>query len=115
MEGPLRSPNLVQNNLIADQFGDGVLLIGASPLIRNNQVLRNRKAGFRFSSVRGSSGETRTPAPLVEGNVVRDNGSDEAERDYYTSPAGLPGSATVDCAWRHDAAQIEPASGTPVR
>ena len=100
MEGPSISPNLVADNLIADQVGDGLMLIGASPIVSRNQVLRNRQAGLRLSSLTLESGRTRTPSPLLEDNVVRDNGSDETERDQYQSGASDDQAPASDCRWR---------------
>lgn len=98
MEGPARSPNYIANNLIADHIGDGLFLIGASPIISRNQVLRNRQAGIRLSTYT-ESGSARTPTPLLTDNLVRDNGSDE-KRDEFESPTKLVSSPPTDCSWR---------------
>ena len=106
MEGPLVSPNYVADNLIADQIGDGLVLIGASPIVSRNQLLRNRKAGVRLSSLKLPSGTTREPTPLLTENVARDNGFDEPERDQFVSGEGSVAAAGADCSWRLGAAMV---------
>ena len=100
MEGPLVSPNNVTNNLIADQIGDGLLLIGASPIVSRNQILRNRKAGLRFSSLRGQSGSTRTSRPLLTDNIVRQNGRDDTQVDQFANDPPAASAQASDCSWR---------------
>lgn len=115
MEGPLATPNNVANNLIADQVADGLVLIGASPIVSRNQVVRNRKAGFRFSSLRVDSGTMRTPAPFLADNVVRDNGEDETQHDEYVAATAEVPSASADCAWRLGTPSLYPVRGTRER
>jgi hypothetical protein len=100
MEGPLVSPNYVADNLIADQIGDGLMLIGASPIVSRNQLLRNRKAGVRLSSLRLPSGSLREPTPLLTENVVRDNGFNDPERDLFVVGEGAVATTGADCSWR---------------
>jgi hypothetical protein len=100
MAGAVVRPSTVAENLIADHVLDGVVMIGSSPIVRRNRVLRNRQAGLRLSALRIASGETVVPMPLLDGNVVIDNGRDEPERDAYEPAASTREAAAVDCAWR---------------
>jgi hypothetical protein len=104
--GSARSPNTVVDNLITDHFGDGVLLIGSSPIVNRNSVLRNRHAGLRLSSLTLPSGVTLIPAPLLTANVLSGNGLDEPQRDQYVDEATTTSSASVDCAWRQGLSSV---------
>ncbi len=106
MEGPGVSPNYVADNLIADQIGDGLLLVGASPIVSRNQLLRNRQAGLRLSTLTTEGGKARAPSPLLEDNLVRGNGSDETTRDDYDSGTNDGPAAPSDCDWRRGAVSI---------
>ncbi len=101
MEGQALRPNTVANNLIADDLADGLLLIGSSPIVRGNRVLRNRHAGLRMSSLRLGSGPARIPTPFMAENLVQGNGVDDVQRDRYvpgTQGTSLP--AAPECVWR---------------
>jgi Right handed beta helix region len=115
MEGLALSPNTVANNLIADHIGDGILLIGSSPIVTGNRVLRNRLSGFRLSSLTLGSEATRVPAPLLAENVVQDNGLDELQRDRYVSDAPTTPAAAADCTWRLGATSIQAIQSPGVR
>jgi nitrous oxidase accessory protein NosD len=116
MEGQASRPNTVSNNLIADHIADGLLLIGSSPIVSGNRVLRNRQAGLRLSSLRLGSGAMRIPTPLLTGNVVRDNGLDEPQSDRYVpdTPA-TPPSAAAECTWRLGSPAISAVQRTGAR
>jgi hypothetical protein len=115
MEGSALSPNTVADNLIADQMGDGILLIGSSPIVSGNSVLRNHHAGLRLSSLRLGSGATRLPTPLLTNNVVRENGVDEPQRNQYVRETPATPSGAADCSWRLGASSIDAVQGTGAR
>jgi hypothetical protein len=101
MEGSALGPNTVVNNTIADDIGDGILLIGSSPIVSHNRVLGNRRSWLRLSSLGLPSGETLMPTPLLTENIARNNGSNETERDQYAGETSTV-SAAEDCSWRLD-------------
>ena len=83
------NPNTVADNLVIHHAADGLLVIGASPVIRENRLFQNRQAGIRLSTTRNAGGAA---APLLHGNVLAGNGIDEVRRDEY---AGADGGSRV--------------------
>jgi len=113
LEGPKVSPNTVADNLVADHAGDGLLLIGTSPMVRRNRLLQNAHAGVRLASLTRDDGEYRNADPLLEGNILHGNGRDEPYRDHYVADGSpTPDAAPTDCPWRLAAANaLSPAKG----
>jgi hypothetical protein len=72
-------------NLLLGQHTDGVLVIGASPLLRLNRALNNQGAGIRVLSLLDAQGRRTTALPLLEGNVSAGNGINDVVRGDYRS------------------------------
>ena len=102
MEGAAATPNAIVDNLVADDFGDGVVLIGATAVVAGNHVLRNRQAGIRFSSLHDGRGRENPGKLFLDRNTVTGNGRDE-EHDVFRlqsdeRPEAL--ASAEDCGWR---------------
>ncbi len=83
--GETLAPHVLSQNSVLDQLFDGVFVVGASPVLRDNRLLANRLAGLRVLDYRDESG-LRASSPLIAGNVSRDNGIDETVRGRYPNP-----------------------------
>ena len=74
---------VIADNLISGQQIDGLVIIGASPIVRRNRSLDNKGAGIRvldFVTAR----EARIAArPFLEENVMAGNAIDEPFRGDY--------------------------------
>jgi nitrous oxidase accessory protein NosD len=92
--------NTIAGNLLVNHVEDGLYVIGASPRIRGNRMMDNRRAGLRLSSLLVGSRTTRAE-PLVDANVFMRNGSDAPVADAYRmgAPAEVAG-RLPDCSWR---------------
>lgn len=89
--GRPKTPNLGDRNTILRHTYDGVIVIGDSPVLRENQVLNGSLVGLRILDFYSSQG-TRTPAdPLLQRNRVEGNAIDAAIRGEYRVPP-KPGS-----------------------
>jgi parallel beta-helix repeat protein len=99
MEGSALKPTAIINNLIADHFADGLLLIGSAAVVTGNRILRNRHTGLHFSALLDKGGRAQSGQPLMDRNVVTGNGRDEGYDTYRAEPPS--GRAPIsDCAWR---------------
>ena len=107
MEGRSVSPNTITGNLITQHIGDGLYVIGGSPILRHNRLLQNQKAGLRFSSLETIGREMLTPNPLLDENQVIGNGHDDIQRDRYTESKTSPLSTAGDCSWRSTMQPVE--------
>lgn len=89
--GDLTMPNTAAENRLLRQQFDGVIVIGESPVLRDNLVLNSKLAGFRVLDFMSAS-ENRTPSePFFEGNVLSGNQFDQTMRgDYRVSAPGEP-------------------------
>jgi parallel beta-helix repeat protein len=95
------SPNIVADNLITQQFDDGLYVIGASPVVRANRILNNLHAGVRLASLAQPGQADAFAEPLLEANTLVDNGMDELQREQYRSrPTTVAVSEPADCARR---------------
>lgn len=95
------APNTIADNLIMQQQEDGLYVIGASPILRRNRLLLNRRAGLRLASLIFDGSRAVVPAPLLDANILSGNGADEPQRDEYVSPAAdRRPEETADCSWR---------------
>jgi len=85
---------------------DGLYIIGASPLIRQNRLLQNAGFGLRLSSLRSEDGPPVESRPLVEANTLTGNRADVPVVDEFrvASQEEAPG-ALHDCAWRDRTAE----------
>lgn len=80
--GPGGFAPLVKGNRITDNRGDGIMLIGGTLLLEDNQLLRNRGAGLRpLDFVQGST--TLKAEPRSRGNVFHANALDVAPTGVY--------------------------------
>jgi hypothetical protein len=80
--GPGTFAPLVRNNRITDNRGDGIMLIGGTLLLQNNQLLQNRGAALRpLDFVQGRT--TLRADPRLHGNVFHANGQDIAPTAVY--------------------------------
>jgi Right handed beta helix region len=111
MEGEAAMPNSLIENLVADDIGDGLVLIGAMAIVSGNRVLRNRQVGIHFSTLQEENGRPNTGRVLLERNVVAGNGRDE-EHDIYR-PSSEPAAATAvaGCGWRQGVAGLVASAG----
>jgi hypothetical protein len=108
MQGVSESPNTVADNLIADHIGDGIVLIGASPVVSRNRVLLNHLAGLRLSALPEASGRAVIPTPLLTANVFQGNGRDEPQHDEYDARVrgSVAGQPLADCGWRRGTSAV---------
>jgi hypothetical protein len=80
--GPGGFTPLVKGNRITDNRGDGIMLIGGSVLLEDNQLLSNRGAALRPLDF--VAGNTRLgAAPRSRDNVFHGNGLDVAPTAVY--------------------------------
>ncbi len=80
--GPGGFAPLVKGNLITDNRGDGIMLIGGALLLEDNRLLGNRGAALRpLDFVQG--GTTRKAEPRSRGNIFHANGLDVAPTGIY--------------------------------
>jgi parallel beta-helix repeat protein len=101
LSGFATSPNTIADNLILQQFDDGVAVIGASPIVRANHLLSNNLAGLHLLTL-VVPGQPRAVAdPLLDGNTILGNGIDTPQRDEYRpKPDARPGAELVNCSRR---------------
>jgi len=78
----------IRDNLITGTTGDGITVIGGSPLLARNQVLNSHGAGLRLLDVVQTKGELKA-TPGLEANVFKGNGLDQPVRGVYKMP-GAP-------------------------
>jgi parallel beta-helix repeat protein len=86
--GRIGMPNTgAENRLLRQQF-DGVIVIGESPVLRDNQALNNKHAGVRVLDFMSPDGARTASEPLLEGNVLAGNQFDYTlTGEYRVSPA----------------------------
>jgi parallel beta-helix repeat protein len=81
--GRSAAPNLGVSNTLLQHTYDGVIVIGASPVLRENRVMNGRLAGVRILDYY-TGGGARTPAePLLQRNHVEGNTTNEPLRGEY--------------------------------
>jgi len=102
--GSSSSPSTVADNLIVRHLEDGLFVIGASPLIRRNRLMDNRRAAVRLVAWRADGNQLRVPRPLLDANVFAGNGVDVPPQDVYRASAASGGTGSpADCSWRNGA------------
>jgi len=84
--GDPASPAVLADNLILANTLDGIYVVGASPLIRNNQVIQNGASAVRILDFVPWSGPRVPAAPRLEANTFRANVLNEAVRGDYRPP-----------------------------
>lgn len=77
------APNVIAHNQLLDHRYDALYLVGASPIVRDNNGAGNRSAAIRLLDfVRGS--ERTSANPVLEANVFRGNLFDAPVRGDYS-------------------------------
>jgi Right handed beta helix region len=84
--GDRKGPNVIAENLVLSQREDGLYVVGGSPVLRGNRALGNRGAGLRVLDYVPLRGPRITGDPLLQDNVLRENGSDSPVRGEYREP-----------------------------
>ena len=99
-KGDAISPTIVNDNLIVEHWQDGLHVIGSSPVISHNQLLRNRVAALRISTLVAKGERSSLSDPRLDQNSLGGNGVDEPQRDAYVAGAPPGDGGTQDCHWR---------------
>jgi Periplasmic copper-binding protein (NosD) len=84
--GDQTGPNVIAENLVLSQRADGLYVVGGSPVLRANRAVGNRGAGLRVLDYVPLRGPRITGHPLLQDNVLQDNGSDSLVRGEYREP-----------------------------
>jgi parallel beta-helix repeat protein len=84
--GDAASSNLLAENLVTSQTYDGFYVVGASPLLRRNVVVRNQKAALRILDFVPLKGATVAAAPLLRANRFEANLMDQPVKGVYLEP-----------------------------
>jgi parallel beta-helix repeat protein len=79
-------PAVVADNQVVSQLQDGLYVVGGAPVLRRNQAARNQGAGLRVLDLIPLSGPRAAAAPVLQDNVIRDNGVDVPPRGEYRMP-----------------------------
>lgn len=77
------SPPVVADNLISAQKVDGLVIIGASPIVRRNRSFNNSGAGIRVLDFVAPGQRRLVAAPFLEHNVIAGNAVDEPPHGDY--------------------------------
>lgn len=77
---------VVAENLVLSQREDGIFVVGASPVLQGNRILRSRKAGLRVMEYVPLRGRRVAGLPVLRDNVLQDNGSNDEVRGEYREP-----------------------------
>jgi parallel beta-helix repeat protein len=67
--GDARNPSTAVDNIILESRYDGIDVIGDSPILRRNQVLRPHALALRVSDFQPPSGAKIAAAPFLDGNT----------------------------------------------
>jgi parallel beta helix pectate lyase-like protein len=100
VHGDTVSPLVIDDNLITEHMLDGLHVIGASPVIRNNRLFRNHRSGIRVSTL--LMGPRAVAAnPRLDTNMLNGNGANEPQHDEYKATSAAPAAdGERDCPWR---------------
>jgi parallel beta-helix repeat protein len=82
--GQSAEPETIAENIISGQQLDGLIIIGASPIVRANRALANGGAGIRLLDVVSPRHSRVRAAPLLDANVVVGNARDGIVRGDYS-------------------------------
>jgi parallel beta-helix repeat protein len=66
--GDARNPSTAVDNMIIEPHYDGIDVVGDSPILRRNQVLRPHAFALRVENFQSPAGAAVTAAPFLEGN-----------------------------------------------
>src|SRR5262249_10788913 len=113
MQGSRAHPNAIIDNLVADQIGDGAVLIGESATVVANRVLHNRHTGLHVSSIVDDHGQLQTGRLFLDRNVVTGNGRDEDHDAYRAAADAMPAATAADCGWRRGLVTLLASTGEP--
>jgi nitrous oxidase accessory protein NosD len=78
------APLTVAHNLLFSQKIDGLLIIGASPVVSDNRSINNAGAGIRVLNVVHDGHAGAQATPLLTGNVTAGNAQDGVVRGTYS-------------------------------
>jgi hypothetical protein len=81
--GDRPNPDVFDDNLILANMFDGMWVVGASPLLRHNDVVDNRGAAARVLDFVPWDGPRIAASPRLEGNTFRANAINDAIRGEY--------------------------------
>jgi parallel beta-helix repeat protein len=84
--GEAGHPHVVSENLILSQGYDGLYVVGGSPILRNNRVLKNKAAGVRILDFVSRRRAPISAHPLLSGNELEQNLLNEPVRGTYEEP-----------------------------
>jgi hypothetical protein len=84
--GDRTGPNVIAENLVLSQREDGLYVVGGSPVLRANRAVGNRGAGLRVLDYVPLRGPRITGDPLLQDNVLQENGSNSPVRGEYREP-----------------------------
>ena len=79
-------PSVIAANLVLNQVVDGLFMVGASPVVRDNRIVGSRQAGLRILDYIPLRGGRLRGLPVVRDNVLADNRWSEL-RGEYREPA----------------------------
>ena len=85
-----QSPSVISGNLVATQSLDGIMIVGSSPVVRDNRVLGNRAAGLSVYDYQPARGQRIESRPLYGDNRIENNGMDEPVAGVYPPPPRDP-------------------------
>lgn len=77
------APVTLVDNLVFAQQVDGLLIIGASPVVRGNRAMRNGSAGIRVLDIVSADKKRTAATPLLNGNVLAGNRLNEVFHGDY--------------------------------
>ena len=81
--GEAARPGVARENVLLAQRYDGIVVIGDSPVLRDNRVLTSRQAGLRLLEFVPLDGRRVAAEPLMLANVWDGNGQNDAVRGTY--------------------------------
>jgi hypothetical protein len=88
--GNQRNPSSAIDNTIIEPKSTGIDVIGDSPILRGNKVMRPRALALKVIDFQPEGGGERVrSAPFLEGNNFSIGGAAVATGNTKTSPAGV--------------------------
>jgi parallel beta-helix repeat protein len=78
------APLTVAHNLLFSQKVDGLLIIGASPVVSDNRSINNAGAGIKVLNIVHEGRASVQATPLLTGNVTAGNAQDGIVRGTYS-------------------------------
>jgi parallel beta-helix repeat protein len=84
--GNPRSPSTAIDNTIIEPKFNGIDVIGDSPILRNNKVMRPRALALKVVDYEPERGETVRAQPFLEGNNFNAGGTTVAAREPAAAP-----------------------------